>query len=329
MSAPSDLAGRSVLITGASGFVGSHIVLAALAAGASVRAAVRSIEDRPRIGDVAEKVSIELLDMTDPEGMGRLLRKNPPAVVIHAAAYGVDPAHKDPEEAFRVNVAGTWALLKACADSRVERFIHIGTCFEYGPQGSSVSEDAPLFPLTSDAASKAAGSLLVAHMSRSLGVRAVVLRPFWVWGPGERADRLAPQILRSSLDKKRLALSEGRQVLDFIYVKDAVDWVVRVAGHPEFDRYPFVNIATGHGTSVRDFARQAAEALGSSDLLDFGRLPVRETDYPRVVADVKRLKDLIGPLEPTSVAAGMLEMRDSPTKERGLGETGGPKGGGP
>ncbi len=304
--AGSPLSGRRVLVTGASGFLGAHVARALAGAGASVRAAVRKESDA---GDLAGAgVSLAPFDLSNEASVSELIRSQTPDIVIHAAAYGVNPAQKDPDAAYAVNVGGTWSLLKACASARVERFIHLGSCFEYAPKDGPLSEDDPLGPSTAYAASKAASSLLVGGMSRAMGMRSVVLRVFGTWGPGESADRLAPQIVRSCREGTRLALTKGDQVRDFTYVKDMAERIVRLAEHPDFDRHPVVNVGGGEGRSVRDFAGELADALGGRRLLDFGALPHRPAEFPSLVADVARLKALIGPLRRTDVAAGARDM---------------------
>jgi nucleoside-diphosphate-sugar epimerase len=307
--APVSFSGRRVLVTGGSGFLGSRLVAEAFASGASVTAAVRTGTRSDRLGGAPKGAAVVPFDLSNFDDVSRLVRAQAPDILIHAAAYGVDPSRQDPQAAFAVNVLGTWNVLRACAEVRVERFIHLGSCSEYGPKEAPLSEDDPLRPISVYGASKGAASVLAAAMSRAMGVRAVVLRLFGIWGPGEGPGRLVPQIIRACLEKNRLSLTEGLQVRDFSYVDDVADRILRVAVHPDFDRFPVVNVGGGRGRTVREFSEEAAEALGGRDLLDFGALPYRPNEYRRLVADVSRLAGLLGPLPATPLREGVLRMK--------------------
>src|SRR4051794_6202018 len=154
--------GPRVLVTGASGFVGRHVVRQLQADGYD------AIESTVRLGEVGSSA---------PQA----------EYVIHLAATGVFPG-TDPAEVIETNVTGTVNVLHAAARVGARRMVIAGSGFEYG-EGGAVSEDALPRPRSVYAASKFAATVLAQSLGPALGVEVVTLRPFMVYGPGERSDR--------------------------------------------------------------------------------------------------------------------------------------------
>jgi nucleoside-diphosphate-sugar epimerase len=274
-----------VLVTGAEGFLGRHVVRALEAAGAVPIAGTHSAD--PSGGLECEQVSLSL---EDRRSIDAALEKARPEAVINCAAYGVDHRQQDLETAVQVNVLGPTQLFAACRDAGVERFIAVGSAFEYGSHSQPITEAAPLKPIGLYGSSKAAGTTMLIERGRSLGSAPVIVRPFVMYGPGEQGHKLAPQVVRASKNGEELRLTRGHEIRDYIPVFDVARALTLLAGM-ENDRFPFgqvFNLCSGRPLSIRSFAEAVAEAAGSRASLQFGALPSRPDAPEFVVGDPTR-----------------------------------------
>ena len=291
------LSGR-ILVTGARGFLGSSIVARARADGLDVVPAQRG----------AATTGTEFLDVCDPDSVDASFRRVRPQIVIHCAAYGVNYAEQDLDAAIAVNVHGSLRVLATAARYGVQRFVHIGSCAEYGSKPGPISENALLVPTASYGASKAAATLLMQELARTLNVCLVVARPFGIWGPGEAAYRLAPQIVDACMRRTVLELTGCEVLRDYTYVEDMADRILALARTQAIRSSIVVNVATGRGVLLRDFVVSIARLLDGEELMQFGALPYRPTEMPSLVADVTRLRELLGDVPSTSVDVGVRRM---------------------
>jgi len=270
-AAGSALRGRRVLVLGAAGFIGRWVTAALEKVGAHVTASVRDPRSAPEAFEMAGvRCKPLLLDVTDFEALGRLLRDENPEITFNLAGYGVDRAERDPDLARRINEE----LPKRVAEILLERsgaedraFVHTGSALEYGV-ADRVGEDDPTDPTTDYGRTKLAGTDAV-RAAADQGLRAFSARLFTVYGPGEHPGRLLPSLLEVAASGGVVELSEGLQKRDFTYVGDAVEGLLRLAcvPHPP----AIVNLATGRLESVRDFVSLAARELRmGEDRLRFG-----------------------------------------------------------
>jgi nucleoside-diphosphate-sugar epimerase len=297
-----------VLVTGASGFIGHHVVRALLGAKRNVSVLVRSNASLARLRDVLKEITVVKADILNLKSVEKAVKLSSPDIVFNCAAYGVFPNDCDPDVSYRVNVLGALMLLELCAKRKAKRYLQLGSCFEYKSFPRPLTEEDPLEPNSIYGSTKAAASLLVPNWGRAHGIEAIVLRCFSVWGPGEDSHRLVPQLLRSYRTKTTCRLTPGEQIRDYSFVSDMAKWIVRAGMHPNARRYPVINVGTGQGISVRQFATKIAKQLGSADLLKFGSRPYRKEEKPHLIADVHKLVHLIGPLRETPLERALKEM---------------------
>jgi UDP-glucose 4-epimerase len=299
-----DLAGRRVLVTGGSGFIGAHLVRRLLDLDCDVVAQVRRQSDRWRIAEVADSLELVQADLAalEPDTLAAALAGV--EVVFHLAAAGVHPAAEEDAPAIvQTNVVGTLRLLEAARSAGVTRFVNCGSCFEYGP-GADLDEDAPLLPVTEYGASKAAAGLLAHAFARRHGLPVVTLRPFTVYGPREAPHRLIPHVIRGALRDERIELTGGAQARDFVYVDDAVDAFIRAAVVAEAAGGTF-NVATGEPVTVREVVLAILELTGSVGVPVFGGLGYRPTDAPVLSGSPRRASEVLGWRASTPLAAGL------------------------
>lgn len=287
-----------LLVTGAKGFVGKQIMRRALAGGVDAVAAHRG-------ASTAGAVSLDICNL---ESVEAAFRDAKPTVLINCAAYGVNYAEQDFATAVAVNVQGTLNLLSAAARHSVQRFVHIGSCFEYGDVPGHIPEQTLLAPTALYGATKAAATLLIIERARTLGIPLVIARPFGIWGVGEAKHRLAPQVIAACINRQLLKLTSCDVVRDYTYVEDMAGHLLALARLPDIPAGTVVNIASGEGVVLRDFVLAIARLLDGEQFMQFGALPHRTTEMSSLIADVTLMRSLLGDRPATSLADGVQRM---------------------
>ena len=205
---------KRVLVTGATGFLGAHVVAELLRRGQHAIAARRQDSDPWRLAQHDDLPYVPL-DLCSRDSLRRALNSVKPAAVVHCGAYGVDYRQQTPLDAIVTNVTGTGMLVEAAAQAGVERFIHVGTGYEYGSKTSPISETDRLAPATLYGATKAAGALAAVETAGRWQLPLCVVRPFTMYGPGEGVQKLVPAIQIACRTNRTLALTKGEQVRDY------------------------------------------------------------------------------------------------------------------
>ena len=298
--------GKQVLVTGAAGFIGSHVARALLAEGCSVLGCVRSKGDNERLRDVHGDLNIFPLDLGSFDAKELLGLKFKPEWIFHLGAYGVGVGQNDPALMTAVNVRGTRELLEYAQAIRVERFIHCGSCFEYS-SGVMLTEDVVPRPISEYGASKVIAGELVQQFCRQKGLPAVTLRPFTVYGPGEDCQRLVSSVIHAVLSRTSLKLTSGEQTRDFVFIDDVVAAFLAAAVEQGVIAETF-NVAAGVETSVKTIVLKIMDLMGSKFVPEFGVLPHRPSEYRRLSGDPAK-------------AAAQLHWRASTSLEDGLRAT--------
>lgn len=267
MAAARTLAGRRILITGARGFLGSHLSRALTASGAGVHAFT---------GDV-----------TSLDSLRAEIAATQPDVVFHLAAYGTTARQRDVARMREVNVGGVeklWAALDSCRG----RLIQAGSCAEYAPKDGALTEDDPCVPDSEYATSLHDAVSHSQAMAARSGRELVVLRPFGPYGPGDRPERLIPFVIEGLLGHGRVAVTAGRQRRDFSYVSDHIAAFVAAATVALPGTGRAYNIGSGRPISVRELVAKIAGLVGdrAADRIDYGAVPPRPDDRADRYADI-------------------------------------------
>ena len=269
----------TVLLTGATGFVGRQVLRELCERGVQTRVIVRQGKESL----VSQSKNIEQIIITND-----LFAETSDwwkqacqdiDTVIHCAWYAESGQYLQSEKNLDC-LAGTLQLAKSAAQTGVRRVVGIGTCFEYDLTKGNLSIETPLRPLTPYAGAKAAAYLALSQWLPAQSVEFVWCRLFYLHGEGEDSRRLVPYI-RSKLSAGEIAeLTSGNQVRDFLDVRVAAEMIVDAAMS---NRMGAINICSGIPITVRTLAEQIADEYGRRDLLKFGARPDNLVDPPRVV----------------------------------------------
>jgi nucleoside-diphosphate-sugar epimerase len=283
---------RCALVTGATGFIGRHLVDGLIDAKTQVVALVRPggrLPDRWR----GRVTCIACADWGEA-GLRAALAAQSFDVAFHLAAYGVHPTDRDPDLMLRINVDLAALLVHLCKE-RGARLVMTGSFSEYQrpDDRSRLTEQSPLEAIKIYGASKAAGGIVARASAETFGVKMRLLRLFKVYGDGEAPHRLLPSLVAGISRDERVPLSDGTQVRDFIHVHDVVEACINADDDmvlPSRALTAAWNVCTGVGHSVEIFATLVAQAMGGrAELLGFGELPMRADDEPYRVGDGERM----------------------------------------
>ena len=274
------LAGRRILITGGSGFIGRHVVAALLGAGAVVR--VLDLQPHP---DPA--VDIVRGDIAEEEVLQEALDGGCDGIVHLAAVTSVLRSLEHPELTYRTNVAGTQLLLELGRAAGARALVFASTNAVTGPmEAPAISEAAALCPLTPYGATKAAAEMLMSAYTASYGLRCSILRLTNVYGPGMQAkDSIVARLMRAiRLGTTFEIYGDGTQVRDYVHAAD-VTAAVRLGLLDERWAGPTV-IGAGRSLSVLEVVDAVRQATGAE--LDVTHGPARAGEMPAVIVDPSR-----------------------------------------
>lgn len=293
-------------VTGAGGFIGSHLVEALIAAGWRVRALVhynsRSHDGwLERVGQDAhpwEQAALEIVrgDVADPFQMRDLVRGCDQ--VFHLAALiGIPYSYAAPASYVQTNLIGTLNLAEAALKAGVQRFIHTSTSETYGTAlYTPMDESHPLQAQSPYAASKIAADKMVESFTRSFGLPAITVRPFNTYGPRQSTRAVIPTIITQALAGRVIRLGSLSPVRDLTYVGDTVAGFLAAARSPTEANGSVVNLGTGRGVSIGDLANLIFEILGGSFEIrtEETRQRPAKSEVMELISDNSRARTLMG-----------------------------------
>jgi NAD dependent epimerase/dehydratase len=302
-----------VVVTGAGGFIGSHLCERLLAQGARVRAIVRynSRNDHGHLDELAEELRGELevraLDLVDPFAVREAFEGC--TTVFHLAALiGIPYSYAAPASYIDVNVRGTLHVLEAARAAHVARVVHTSTSEVYGTARTTpIDESHPLQGQSPYSASKIAADQLAESYHRSFGVPVAVLRPFNAYGPRQSARAVIPSILAQALSgAAEIRLGRLDPSRDFTFVTDTARAFVAVA-EAEQAIGGVWNAGSERGVTIGELARTILTLTGSKARIveEAERVRPESSEVYELLADSRRLRELTGWRAEVSLEEGL------------------------
>ena len=282
-----------VLVTGAGGFIGSHLVETLVREGAEVRAYVH-YNSRSDWGHLAADVEVVPGDVRDPFSVARAVEGC--EVVFHLAALiGIPYSYVAPQSYVETNVAGTVNVLEA-ARRHGARVVHTSTSETYGTaRYTPIDEAHPLQGQSPYSASKIGADKMAESYARSFGLPVSVLRPFNTYGPRQSLRAVIPTIMAQALAGGPVRLGSREPVRDLTFVEDMVAAFLAVTRSDAVDGQP-LNAGSGQGISVGALAALILELLGSEAEVaeDPARVRPVDSEVGELVCDASALRATTG-----------------------------------
>ena len=287
----------SVLLTGATGFIGRHLLDRLVRAGVAVHAV-----NRTGRGPSLPGVTWWAADLLGPAA-AQLVTELAPTHLLHSAWIATPGIYSHSPE----NVAwlkSSLTLVEAFAAAGGRSVVGLGTCAEYDWDSSAFIEDeTPIRPASVYGKCKAAFWLGVQAIAQHHGMRAAWGRIFLPYGPGDEPRRLIPSVCAALAEGRPVETGDPRQERDFLFAPDAAEILVRMLVHPAAEGA--FNIGTGRATAIGEVVERLARAYGRTDLLRLGALPPRPGEPRRLIADMAKVERVLGWAAPTDVASGI------------------------
>ena len=289
-----------ILVTGASGFIGGNLVRDLERQGIEVVGLCH------RAGSTGQN-GMARLDLRNASEVNKLFRQHKFSAVFHVAASGVSAESENMADLIEVNTLATAALGRAALLNGVERFVYVGSGFEYRPQAAAIAESTPLGAPNLYGASKAAGWMLLDSLCRLEGLPLVTFRPFSIYGPGERPSKLIPYVILQTLRREPIRLTLATQVRDYLFVDDLIEALRLGFASPQAIGQVY-NIGSGPdaGISVRALVKEILLLMGASvTLCWFDRANRNRNEPPFLVSDPTKAQVELGWRPRVQLAEGL------------------------
>lgn len=292
---------KKVLVTGAGGFIGSHLVEKLVQLGASVRAFVRyNSRGDPGLLRLLPKEILAEVELTggelrDPDAVRKAVTDC--QFVFHLGALiSIPYSYRHPVEVAETNFIGTLNVLMACRDMNVERLIHTSTSEVYGTaQRAVIDETHPLQGQSPYSASKIGADKLVESFYCTYQLPAVTVRPFNTYGPRQSARAVIPTIITQALANRVIHLGNLDTIRDFTYVDDTVNGFLCAASANDVEGGTF-NLGTGTAVTIGDLAERIIHKVGTEAKVEVDpqRLRPQKSEVLRLLSDHTLASERIG-----------------------------------
>ncbi len=291
-----DWQGKKVLITGADGFIGSHLTERLLSLGAYVRA-LSQYNSFNYWGHLEEfykdyeNLDVVSGDIRDPFFCNEIAKGI--EIIFHLAALIPIPySYIAPQSYVETNISGTLNILQAGQKANVSRFIHTSTSEAYGTAiYTPIDEKHPLQAQSPYSATKISADKLAESFYRSFGLPVVIARPFNTYGPRQSARAVIPTIIIQALTSDEVKLGDLSPKRDFNYVQDTVSGFLAIADEDDFIG-DVVNIGSGIAHSIEDAVKAVEKALGRklNVVLDEKRVRPKNSEVMLLLCDASKLR---------------------------------------
>lgn len=296
------LKGAKVLVTGADGFIGSHLVEKLLAEGCKVKAFVFYnsfnswgwLDSFPR--EVQARIEVFAGDVRDPNGVREAMKGCD--IVFHLAALIAIPfSYHSPDSYVETNIKGTLNILQAARDLRTSRVLVTSTSEVYGTaRYVPIDEKHPFQGQSPYSATKIGSDRIAESFYRSFGLPVTIVRPFNTFGPRQSARAVIPTIITQLLaGAKKIQLGNLSPTRDFLYVKDTVAGFAAIAGADKTIGEE-INIATGNEVAMGELAGRIIARIAPSAKIETDRKRFRpeKSEVERLLGDGSKLRRLTG-----------------------------------
>lgn len=311
-----NLKDKKVLVTGAGGFIGSHLTERLVEYGAEVTAFIH-YNSRNNWGWLEESkylkdIHIITGDIRDFDSVRKAMKDN--NIVFHLAALiGIPYSYESPLAYIKTNIEGTYNILQSAKELNIEKIIHTSTSEIYGTaQYIPIDEMHPINPQSPYAATKASADLLALTFYRSFGTPVSIVRPFNTYGPRQSARAIIPTIITQILNnKEKIRLGSLSPTRDLTYVKDTVSGFIKAA-EEDCSIGEVINIGSNFEISIGDLVKLIAKIMNKEINMETEEERIRpeKSEVERLLADISKAKELLNWSPTYRLEEGLKETID-------------------
>lgn len=293
---------NKVLITGITGFLGSHIAEKLIASNMTVIGLKRKNSDIWRCKGFEDEV--QWIDI-DEEGLyGKELSSMGFDTVIHGAWIGVESGLRDNWSEQSKNISFLLTLLEISKNAGAKKFIFLGSQAEYGSFSGKIDEDYPANALNAYASVKLACLELVRTFCLSNNINWIWLRLFSFFGEKENSNWLIPSLIRTMKVENQMDLTKGEQKYAYLYVKDFA--VIMNSVITNSIQSGIYNISSNESRTIKSLIEEIRDYVNPNFVLNFGALPYRENQSMHMEGESKKLFSQIGKINPTDFRKALV-----------------------
>jgi nucleoside-diphosphate-sugar epimerase len=282
---------RTLVVSGAGGFLGAAVAAEAVRRGWTVAALVRP-------GPVSERLTalpglkLVAAEAWDSPATVAALAALEPSTFVHSAWRGVGGADRNEPFQIETNLPLTLAAVRLARAAGCRTWVGIGSQAEYGNPNQRLDEAAPLRPTTLYGRAKLAAGIAALGLAEAAGMRATWLRVFSLYGPGDAPTWFIQQVIRGFLAGRAPKLTRCEQRWDYLHVADAAAAVVQTVASPT--AAGAFNLGSGQATPLREIVEMIRSHLGTPLMPDYGAVPYRPDQVMHLEADITRLRQATG-----------------------------------
>ena len=290
-----------IFLTGADGFIGSHLAELLVKKGFNVKALTyyNSFNSWGWLDHINQKVrkDIEIItgDIRDEQLISNTIKKKIDVVINLAALIGIPYSYRAPKSYIDTNVYGLMNILNSARKSNIEKIIHTSTSEVYGnPVFIPITEEHPVSGQSPYAASKIAADQIALSYEKSFKLPITILRPFNTFGPRQSARAVIPTIISQILKQGKIELGSLFPTRDFTYVEDTAEAFIKSIKNKK-NIGEVINIGSGFEISIKDLVKKIAKLMGKSVSVSksLKRVRPKKSEVLRLCASTKKAKKLI------------------------------------
>lgn len=298
------LKGKKVLVTGAYGFIGSHLVKRLLDEGAQVSVLVRDYSNHWRLKEKLHEVCVYKGDVADSLRVSHIVHTIKPDFIFHLAAYGVDRKDKQIHQAIKTNIIGTVNIVESAIGTGCEKVINLGSSSEYGYSDQKMSENMRPNPLDVYGSTKAAATILAHQIAKEGNLNIVTIRPFNIFGEKEVPHKLFSYVILQLLKDKEVKLSNGEQYRDYLYIENYIDGFILAAKNKNVKNDIF-NMGSGQALPIKFYVQKLFQLIDLEKIPLFGTIPYIEHERMLADPDIQKIKNTLKWKQRISLEEGM------------------------
>ncbi len=295
-----------ILITGAAGFVGSNLVRYFVSQGIKIHIIIKKNSNLWRIKDLMSKTHVHYSDLNNKTNIKKIIKKIKPKTIFHLATNG---AYSDQNNLIKIKESifdSTFNLINECKKYKFNIFINTGSSSEYGFKNKKMRESDVLVPNSYYSAFKSSVSLYCQFESINSNIQIVTVRPFHVYGPFERPDRLIPVLIKKMLSNKSISLVSPKISRDLIYIDDLIRFYIKIANKKNLIG-EILNLGSGKRYTVKDIYNSLKKLTGYKKINLWNTMKNRTWDQTIWYADMSYVKRKINWMPKVNLSNGLAK----------------------